>query len=244
MNNMKKISFLNRIFSWIKSGLMVLLVFFLFNIFLILFFRFIDPASTSFIYLNLENHFRTLVDNSDIEYEPASISNVSVFVPLAVIASEDQKFFDHFGFDFQQIEKALKENTYRKRKRGASTITMQVAKNLFLMSERNLIRKGFEAYYTLLIELLWSKQRIIETYLNIAEMGQGIYGIKAASKKYFKKEPHKISQSEAATIAAVLPNPKKRNPARPSRYVIARRGEIIKQMNFIGGTTFIKSYIN
>lgn len=239
---MKTRSYINRIFSWIKSGLMILLIFALFNIFLILFFRFIDPASTAFIYLNIENPILTLIEN-DIQYSPTGINEVSAYAPLAVIASEDQKFFDHFGFDFQQIEKAIKENTYRKRKRGASTITMQVAKNLFLMSERNLIRKGFEAYYTLLIELLWSKKRIIETYLNIAEMGQGIYGIRAASRKFYKKDPLKISQAEAATIAAVLPNPKKRNPARPSRYVIARRGEIIKQMNLIGGTAYIKSNI-
>jgi monofunctional biosynthetic peptidoglycan transglycosylase len=228
----------------IKKISLIVLIFFMMNLFLIIFFRFIDPASTAFIYQNSEDLIPSLFINSDLNYKPISISKISYFLPLAVIASEDQKFFEHFGFDFDQIEKAMKENEYRKRKRGASTITMQVAKNLFLWSERNLIRKGFEAYYTLLLEIFWSKSRIIETYLNIAEMGKGIYGVKAASSRFFKKIPQKVSISEAATIAAILPNPKKRSPLRPSRYVIARRGEIIKQMNLMGGKSYIKQNLN
>lgn len=214
------------------------------NIFLIFFFRFIDPASTSFIYQNSKGLITPLFSSSDIKYDPINIRKVSYYIPLAVIASEDQKFFEHFGFDFEQIEKAMKENEYRKRKRGASTITMQVAKNLFLWSERNIIRKGFEAYFTLLIELLWSKERIIETHINIAEMGVGIYGVQAASKIFYKKGPEKISILEAATLAAVLPNPKKRNPSKPSRYVIARRGEIIRQMNLMGGISYLKQNLD
>jgi len=218
----------------------ILGIFLVLNIFVILFFRFIDPATTAFIYQNIENHLHTLFDPNDIKYKPININQISIFLPLAVIASEDQKFFDHFGFDFEQIEKAMKENTYRKRKRGASTITMQVSKNLFLWSERNMIRKGFEAYYTLLLEIFWSKKRIIESYLNIAEMGNGIYGAYYASKTYYKKDPIKLSINESATIAAILPNPKKRNPAKPSGYVISRRDDIIRQMNLIGGKSFIE----
>ncbi|NMB83200.1 MAG: monofunctional biosynthetic peptidoglycan transglycosylase [Ignavibacteria bacterium] len=223
-----------------KSFIQIIGIFFLFNLFVILFFRFVDPSSTAFIYQNVENPIKSLINLDDIKYKPTGINKISFYLPLAVIASEDQKFFDHFGFDFDQIEKAMKENTYRKRKRGASTITMQVSKNLFLWSERNLIRKGLEAYYTLLLELLWSKKRIIECYLNIAELGNGIYGARYASTIYYKKEPVKLSITESATIAAILPNPKKRNPAKPSGYVISRRDDIIKQMNFIGGKTYIE----
>jgi monofunctional biosynthetic peptidoglycan transglycosylase len=229
-----------RIFGFLKSTLLFIAIFICLNLIVTFFFRFVDPASTAFMYLNIEEPFSSLFRSDDISYLPTSINKVSFYVPLALISSEDQTFFDHFGFDFQQIEKALKENKYRKRKRGASTITMQVAKNLFLWSERDLLRKGFEAYYSLLLELLWSKKRIIETYQNIAEMGKGIYGIKAASRKYYGKSPSKISISQAATLAAIIPNPKKRNPVKPSRYVIARRGDIINQMNLIGGIQFIR----
>ncbi|MEW6507556.1 MAG: monofunctional biosynthetic peptidoglycan transglycosylase [Bacteroidota bacterium] len=222
-----------------KSLLLILLIFFFYNLFTILFFRFINPASTAFIHQNIENPFSSILSYGDINYKPVSVENISVYLPLAVIASEDQKFFDHFGFDFEQIEKAMKENTYKKRKRGASTISMQVAKNLFLWSERNLIRKGFEAYYTLLIELFWSKKRIIETYLNVAEMGKGIYGAHSASRIYYMKSPIKLTVTESAAIASILPNPKKRNPAKPGRYVLSRREDIIKQMNLLGGKNYI-----
>ncbi len=232
-------SFLKKIFKVGKQILLVPLIFLLYNVFIIIFFRFIDPASTAFIYQNIENPIGSLFSSADINYKPVSIENISIYLPLAVIASEDQKFFDHFGFDFEQIEKAMKENTFRKRKRGASTVSMQVAKNLFLWSERNLIRKGFEAYYTLLLELLWSKKRIIETYLNIAEMGKGIYGASSASNFHFKKSPYKLTIAESAAIAAILPNPKKRNPAKPSGYIISRRDDIIRQMNLIGGKNYL-----
>lgn len=237
---MKLISIKKNLYGLIKSIVQILGIFFLFNLFVILFFRFVDPSSTAFIYQNIEKPIGSLINFDDIKYKPVGISKISFYLPLAVIASEDQKFFDHFGFDFEQIEKAMKENTYRKRKRGASTITMQVSKNLFLWSERNIIRKGFEAYYTLLLELLWSKKRIIECYLNIAEMGNGIYGAYHASTTYYKKEPLKLSITESATIAAILPNPKKRNPAKPSGYVISRRDDIIRQMNLVGGKTYIE----
>lgn len=232
------------IISIIKKIGLIVLIFFLLNLFCILFFRFIDPSSTSFIYHNSEKLTASLFSTDDFQYKPTALNNVSLYLPLAIIASEDQKFFEHFGFDFVQIEKAMKENEYRKRKRGASTISMQVAKNLFLWSERNIVRKGLEAYFTLMIELLWSKARIIETYMSIAEFGVGIYGVKTASNIFYKKDPEKISILEAATLAAILPNPKKRNPAKPSRYVIARRGEIIRQMNLMGGISYIKQNLD
>lgn len=209
-------------------------------IFVILFFRFIDPSSTAFIYSKIEEPFTSLFDTDDIKYKPVSLSNISYSAPLAVIASEDQTFFEHFGFDFEQIEKAMKENSRRRRQRGASTITMQVSKNLFLWSGKNIIRKGLEAYYTLLLEVFWSKKRIIEVYLNVAEMGKGIYGVNEAARIYYRKSPSKLNMSESATLAAILPNPVKRNPAHPGGYVISRRSRIITQMNLIGGKTFIQ----
>lgn len=214
------------------------------SILVILFFRVINPSATAFILANSDFTFSSLFILEDIQYKPVSIQNVSVYVPLAVIASEDQRFFNHFGFDFEQIEKAMKENQRRRRVRGASTITMQTAKNLFLWSDKSLVRKGLEGYYTLLLEMLWSKQRILEVYLNIAEMGKGIYGIHKAAEIYYKKSPAKLTIQESATIAAILPNPKRRNPAKPSGYVIGRRSRIIDQMNLIGGQAFIKENIN
>jgi len=173
-----------------------------------------------------------------------SVKNVSKYAALAVIASEDQKFFEHYGFDFEQIEKARKENEHRKRIRGASTVSMQVAKNMFLWPGKLIIRKAVEAYYTLLIETLWSKERIIEVYLNIAEMGQGIYGIEEASQIYYNKPSNRLNATEASTIIAVLPNPTKRDPRRPSQYLINRRDKIMVQMNLIGGVEILKEYID
>lgn len=236
--------FLKYLLVQFKNIVYVIIVYNMFVLFIVLFFRFIDPASTAFIYSNITNPFKTLFSNNDIKYKPINIDNVSRYMPLAVIASEDQLFFEHFGFDFEQIEKAMKENTYRKRKRGASTITMQVAKNLFLWPGKDIIRKGIEAYYTLILELLWNKKRILEVYLNIAEMGNGIYGVNQASLIFYKKNPSKISMSQAATLAAILPNPKKRNPAKASNYVIGRRERIKTLMNSLGGKAFLKQYLD
>ncbi len=228
------------LFSLIKFGLKLLLLYSAFVVFLLLFFRFVHPPTTAFIYSNIEYPIQSLFINEDIKHKPISFDKMSKYSALAVIASEDQLFFEHFGFDFEQIEKAMKENTRRKRIRGASTITMQLSKNLFLWSGKNLIRKGLEVYYTVLIEVVWNKKRIIEEYLNIAEMGKGIYGIQAASEKYFKKNAAKINMGEAAIVAAILPNPKKRNPNRPTGYLLGRKSTIMKQMNAIGGIDLIK----
>lgn len=214
-----------------------------FSIFIILFFRIIDPPVSAFINSKADP-FLGLIAFSDVIQKSVPIQNVSKYAPLAVIASEDQSFFEHFGFDFEQIEKAMKENKHRKRIRGASTVSMQVAKNMFLGSGKNIIRKGFEVYYTLMLELLWGKERIIEVYLNIAEMGAGIYGIESAANIYYEKPSIKLNPTEAATIIAVLPNPTKRNPRRPSRYLIHRRDNILLQMNLIGGVNILNEYIS
>lgn len=169
------------------------------------------------------------------DWEP--IENISPNLSLAVICSEDQLFLEHHGFDMKAIEKAMKYNEKKKGKklRGASTISQQTAKNVFLWQGRSWVRKGFEVYFTTLIELFWSKERIMEVYLNVIEMGDGVYGAQAASREYFKKDAKKINQGEAALIAAVLPNPRKWNPGKPSKYVRKRENWIIRQMNYHGG---------
>ncbi len=237
-------------FIWrtIKFLFSLFLIYTAFSVFVILFFRIIDPPVTAFINSKADS-FLGLFSLSDVNQKSVKIQNVSKYAALAVIASEDQKFFEHFGFDFEQIEKAMKENEMKKnlkkkRVRGASTVSMQVAKNLFLFPGKNILRKGIEAYYTLMLELLWSKERIIEVYLNVAEMGNGIYGIEAASSAYYAKPSIKLNPVEAATIIAILPNPEKRDPRRPSSYLINRRDNILQQMNLIGGVGILKEDID
>ena len=159
-----------------------------------------------------------------------AFKDISPYLPLAVMASEDQQFIEHYGFDFGAIEKALKYNKKGKRIRGASTISQQTAKNLFLWSGRSWIRKGLEVYFTGLIELFWSKERIIEVYLNIIEMGEGVYGAEAAARTYFNKPAKTLASGQAALIAAILPNPRKWSAANPSAYILRRQQWILSQM--------------
>jgi len=150
---------------------------------------------------------------------------------LAVIASEDNNFESHYGIDFKAIEKARKLNKRGKKIRGASTITQQTAKNVFLWQSRNYIRKGLEVYFSGLIELFWGKKRIMEVYLNVIEMGDGIYGAEAASQHYFHKPAKNLSRAEAAAIAAVLPNPRKWHPDKPTAYISRKKSWILWNMN-------------
>ena len=183
----------------------------------------------------------TFKERQMIAYEWFSYDNISKQMAVAVIAAEDQNFPYHFGFDFEQIEKALKQHERGRRLRGASTITQQVAKNLFLWEGRSFIRKGFEAYFTLLIELLWSKERTLEVYLNIIEMGDMIFGVGAASQIYFKKLPIKLTRSQAALLTATIPNPKRFSAKRPSGYILRRQNWILGQMSSLGGTSYLKN---
>jgi len=182
----------------------------------------------------------TFNDRQMIAYEWFSYDDISKEMALAVVAAEDQNFPNHFGFDFEQIEKALDQHNRGHRLRGASTITQQVAKNLFLWEGRSFIRKGLEAYFTLLIELLWSKERILEVYLNIVELGDMIFGIGAASQIYFKKLPIKLTRSQAALLTATIPNPKLFSVRRPSGYIFRRQNWILSQMRLLGGVTYLK----
>ena len=176
-----------------------------------------------------------------IAYEWFSYDDISKQMALAVIAAEDQNFPFHFGFDFEQIEKALEQHERGRRLRGASTITQQVAKNLFLWEGRSFIRKGFEAYFTVLIELLWSKERILEVYLNVIETGDMIFGVGAASQIYFKRLPAKLTRSQSALLTATIPNPKRFSAKRPSGYIIRRQSWILGQMSSLGGTSYLQN---
>jgi monofunctional biosynthetic peptidoglycan transglycosylase len=164
---------------------------------------------------------------------------VSPYVPLAMVASEDQKFPFHHGFDLDQIQDALDDADDGKRLRGASTISQQVAKNLFLWNGRSFVRKGLEAYYTVLIELTWPKRRILEVYMNIAELGDGIYGVGAASDAYFHVPPARLGPAQAARLAAVLPSPRRLHADRPSAYVQRRTQWIQRQMQHLGGPGYL-----
>lgn len=174
----------------------------------------------------------------DIQHDWVPMEQISSHLPRAVIASEDQNFLNHNGFDIKAIEKALEENKKGKRVRGASSISQQTAKNVFLWPERSWLRKGLEVYFTFLIEVFWSKERILEVYLNSIEMGKGIYGAEAAAQAWFKKPASKLSAYEAAAIAAVLPNPRqyRANPA--SNYINQRKNWIVRQMQNIGPLQF------
>lgn len=161
------------------------------------------------------------------------LSDISRHMPVAVMASEDQRFLLHHGFDYKAIESAVKHNMSNKRKHGASTISQQTAKNVFLWPGRSWLRKGFEVYFTALIELMWSKQRIMEVYLNSIEMGDGIYGVEAVARHHFDKHASELFRSECALIAATLPNPRKFSSKTPSPYIRKRRSQIEQQMKFI-----------
>jgi monofunctional biosynthetic peptidoglycan transglycosylase len=167
------------------------------------------------------------------------LNRISPNLPLAVVASEDQKFPEHWGFDVESIEKAYALNQHSHRVRGASTISQQVAKNLFLWSGRSYFRKGLEAYFTVLIEGCWPKRRILEIYLNIAEFGHGTYGAEAPAQRFFRKSAARLSRGDAAVLAAVLPNPVRLSAAVPSRYVQQRRDWILGQMQALGGSEML-----
>ena len=159
-----------------------------------------------------------------------SLDEMSTKLQFAVIAAEDAKFFEHGGFDWEAIAKAMKYNERGRKVRGGSTISQQVAKNVFLWPQRSWVRKALEAYFTFLIETFWTKKRIIEVYLNVVELGDGVYGVEAASNHYFRKSAAKLSSSEAALIAAVLPNPRRYSVKSPTRYVRFRQTMIQRRM--------------
>ena len=166
-----------------------------------------------------------------MRHEWRDLSGIAPALQQAVMAAEDQQFPDHCGFDWDQIGRAMKENLKRKRPRGASTITMQTSRNLFLWQGGGLVRKGLEAYFTLLLELFWPKARIMEVYLNIAEWGTGVFGAETASRAYFNRPASGLTAQQAALLAAVLPNPRHWSPAKPGSYVVRRAADIAADMH-------------
>lgn len=172
-----------------------------------------------------------IADFGKLERDYISYDEMGTHVKKAVIASEDQSFFTHNGFDYKAIEKAMKSNQDGKKLRGGSTISQQTAKNIFLWQGRSWIRKGLEAVYTFIIELIWGKEVILERYLNSIEMGRGVFGVEAAADYYFNKSAKNLTKSEAAWIATILPNPKKYDPNNPSAYLRKKHSWIMRQMN-------------
>jgi monofunctional biosynthetic peptidoglycan transglycosylase len=197
--------------------------------------RWINPPFTAFMAEAQAAAWMNRDSNYVFRHSWVDLDRISPHLPLAVVASEDQKFPEHWGFDVAAIEKAYALNQHHHKVRGASTISQQVAKNLFLWSGRSYFRKGLEAYFTVLIEALWPKRRILEIYLNIAEFGYGTYGAEAAAQKYFHKSAARLTRADAAVLAAVLPNPEHYSAAAPSRYVQQRREWILGQMQALGG---------
>jgi len=235
----KKISFGRRISNFFKWILKLAILFFVISVLLVFAMRWINPITSSIM---IQRQIAGLLDGEFelVKYHWVSYDDVSKYMPIAIVAAEDQNFPNHFGFDFKQIEKALKENKRGRRIRGASTISQQVAKNLFLWEGKSFVRKGVEAYFTLLIELLWDKERILEVHMNIAEMGDKIFGVGTASVAYFKIPAAKLSIRQAALLAAVLPNPKKYSAVKPTGYVRGRQNWIVRQINSLGGPEYLK----
>lgn len=224
---------------WWKLPLLALV----FSIVQVLVLRVVDPPFSSFMAIRQVQAWAGGEMDFRVAYDWRDLDDLSSHVPVALVASEDQAFAMHNGFDMKAIEKARKSNARGKRVRGGSTISQQTAKNLFLWSGEGwsrILRKGVEAWYTVLIEALWPKQRILEVYANIAEFGDGVYGAQAAARTYFRKDASRLGASEAARLAAVLPNPKRYSVSRPGPYVQRRTRAIERQMRAIGGSGYLR----
>jgi monofunctional biosynthetic peptidoglycan transglycosylase len=218
---MKKTGFFPRLWRFLKR---LILILFIAQFIYIIILKWIEPPVTI-------TQLGSLLTGHGLKREYVSKKQMSANAKLAVIASEDQLFPDHNGFDFKSIEKAMKHNQKSKSLHGASTISQQTAKNVFLWQGRSWLRKALEVYFTFMIEKIWGKKRILEVYMNVAEMGDGIFGIEKASQKYFSRPAANLSRQEAAMIAACLPSPRRYSVKPVSRYVSIRSGWILRQMN-------------
>jgi len=203
--------------------------------------RWIPPPTSAFMMEKRIASFFRGEPQRVIRYRWIGWESISPQMRLAVVAAEDQKFPHHWGFDFESIADAVQHEGPRGRLRGASTITQQVARNLFLWPGRSYVRKGLEAYLTVLLELLWPKRRILEAYLNIVEFGDGVYGVYAATQSFFGKRPSELQTQEAALLAAVLPNPARLHVRNPSAYVRERAAWIEEQMTQLGGPAYLQN---
>jgi monofunctional glycosyltransferase len=215
-----------KVFRWLISALIAFLAF---SLLATAVYRWLPVTLTP---LMLVRAVENLSLGKSVKFERTwtSLEKISPKLVYAVIAAEDMKFFEHNGFDWEAIDKARLNNREGKRLRGASTISQQVAKNVFLWPQRSWLRKSIEAYFTTLIELMWSKERILEVYLNVAELGDGVYGFEAASRRFFRKPAFAVNSSEAALLAAVLPNPRRMKVNQPTTYVRLRQKMIQRRM--------------
>ncbi|MGH8614382.1 MAG: monofunctional biosynthetic peptidoglycan transglycosylase [Gammaproteobacteria bacterium] len=204
--------------------------------------RWADPPCSSFMLQHSVRNRLSTKPNHPLRHQWVPWEDIATEVKLAVIASEDQRFLTHRGFDFDSMYRAWRDHRGGKFLRGASTITQQTAKNLFLWPSRSVFRKALEAYFTVLIELFWSKRRILEVYLNIAEFGQGVYGIESASRAFFHKGPSDLTLREAALIAAVLPSPLRYSVRKPSAYLLRRVDWITRHMRRLGGARYLRGF--
>lgn len=222
------LDFLKKTLKWI------VVAFFASTILSVIIYRFVPVFVTPLMVIRV---IEQIGDGKEIKMKHSwtSIDHMSKYMPVAVIASEDANFLEHHGFDFEAIEKAAKRNIDHpeKRKLGASTISQQTAKNVFLWPGRSWVRKGFEAYFTTLIELLWSKQRIMEVYLNSIETGDGIYGVEAVAKAHFNCKASELTRSQCALIAVTLPNPRRFSSKNPSSYILKRQARIEREMRYV-----------
>lgn len=216
-----------------KFLLKLILGFFAITIFFVVLYKWVPVPLTPLMVIR---YFE--FPEEDYQHDWVPMDEISYHLPLAVVASEDQNFLNHSGFDVKAIEKAIEDNKKGKRVRGASSISQQTAKNVFLWPQRSWLRKGMEVYFTFLIELFWTKERILEVYLNSIEMGKGIYGAEAAARAWFNKPAENLTAYEAAAIAAILPNPRqyRANPA--SNYIAGRKNWIVRQMQNLGRLQF------
>jgi monofunctional glycosyltransferase len=216
--------FLSRLWRWTKK---IFIILFIAHLVYIILLKWVNPPVTT-------TQLVSWISGHGLKRDYVSRNAISPYAKLAVISSEDQLFADHSGFDWKSIKKARKYNEKKPgRVRGGSTISQQVAKNVFLWQGRSWFRKGLEVYFTFMIELVWGKKRILEVYLNVIEMGDGIFGIERASNIYFNKSAANLTQQEAALIAACLPSPKRYRVKPPSRYMQLRAGQIMRQMSFL-----------
>ena len=220
-------SFMGKVWVAIKKAL---IVFFVSSIGITILYRFVDPFFTPLMLIRLGEQM-VHGDKIRIKNTWMDIDEMSPFMPKAALAAEDQKFFEHHGFDFEAIMNAFERNQKSKKLRGGSTISQQTAKNVFLWAGRSWLRKGLEAYFTLLIEFIWPKERILEIYLNVIEMGRGVYGAEAASQYYFDKSCKRLNKSEAAAIASVFPLPLKWNPIKPTALLQKKQAWIMRQID-------------
>jgi monofunctional glycosyltransferase len=227
---------LRKIFSVLLKSIAAL---FVLSLLLVVLFRFVPVPVTPLMVIRCVEQWQ---DDKPMKLRKdwVSMEKISPHLQLAVVCSEDQNFLNHNGFDFKAIEKAMEHNEKSKRKRGASTISQQTAKNLFLWPGRSWLRKGLETYFTLLIELMWPKERILEVYLNIIEFGNGVYGAQAASQDFFKRDAAKLSKEQAALLSVVLPNPRKYSATKPGPYLQNRQQWVLRQMRQWGSLDFEK----